>query len=206
MKKSFIKRNTKNAGFTLVETLVAIAILMIAIAGPLTVAEKGLSAAIYARDHLIGSYLAQDGMESIKNIVDTNQIYIGSTPNSDLGERWFVAKESSGSNIDLTGCTFSSPCSIDTTGNVVIVNWCITINNNPCDPLYLGSGGYTMDNTNPATPFTRYFYVQPFSLGGNANGGANNAANIVMTVTWPGDVVGGGGVILEDTMFDTPLQ
>ena len=74
MKKSFIKRNTKNTGFTLVETLVAIAILMIAIAGPLTVAEKGLSAAIYARDKLIGSYLAQDGMEAIKNIVDTNEL------------------------------------------------------------------------------------------------------------------------------------
>ena len=28
----------------------------------------------------------------------------------------------------------------------------------------------------------------------------------IVTVTWPGDVVGGGGVILEDTMFDTPLQ
>ena len=76
MKKSFIKRNTKNAGFTLVETLVAIAILMIAIAGPLTVAEKGLSAAIYARDQMMASYLAQDGMEYVKNVVDTNEIQI----------------------------------------------------------------------------------------------------------------------------------
>src|ERR1035437_8020416 len=79
-----------SSGFTLVETLVAIAILMIAIAGPLTVAEKGLSAAIYARDKLIGSYLAQDGMEAIKNIVDTNQIYIGRTANSDVSDQWIT--------------------------------------------------------------------------------------------------------------------
>src|ERR1035437_9310157 len=63
-----------SSGFTLVETLVAIAILMIAIAGPLTVAEKGLSASIYARDQLMASYLAQDAMESIKNVVDSNEL------------------------------------------------------------------------------------------------------------------------------------
>src|ERR1035437_7381734 len=65
---------SNSSGFTLVETLVAIAILMIAIAGPLTVAEKGLSASIYARDQLMASYLAQDAMESIKNIVDSNEL------------------------------------------------------------------------------------------------------------------------------------
>ena len=49
------KERARSSGFTLIETLVAIAILMIAIAGPLTVAEKGLTATYYSRNQLIGS-------------------------------------------------------------------------------------------------------------------------------------------------------
>jgi prepilin-type N-terminal cleavage/methylation domain-containing protein len=214
MKKSFIKRNTKNAGFTLVETLVAIAILMIAIAGPLTVAEKGLSAAIYARDKLIGSYLAQDGMEAIKNIVDTNEIYIGSTANSDVSDHWITYGGVDLANVSA-GCNYNpitkigNICTIDTVSNPnsFIINHCLSASDpSSCSPLNLSPSGYVQGGTSPTTPFTRYFYVQPFTVSGGGNGGADNAANIVMTVTWPGDVVGGGGVILEDTMFDTPLQ
>jgi prepilin-type N-terminal cleavage/methylation domain-containing protein len=210
MKKSFIKRNTKNAGFTLVETLVAIAILMIAIAGPLTVAEKGLSAAIYARDQMMASYLAQDGMEAIKNVVDTNQIYIGSTANSDVSDRWItyngmdLADISSGCNYNPTTNTTGNACAIDTL--IPAITLCQPSIQSSCSALSLGSSGYVQGGS-PATPFTRYFYVQPFPVGSTGNaGGGGNAANVVVEVTWPGDVVGGGGVTLEDTLFDTPLQ
>ena len=62
----------KSAGFTLVETLIAVAILMVAIAGPLTIASQALTSALGSRDAMIATYLAQDGMESIKNIKDNN--------------------------------------------------------------------------------------------------------------------------------------
>jgi Tfp pilus assembly protein PilV len=58
-----LKSLKNNSGFTIVETLVAITILMIAIAGPLTIAQKGLTASTYARDQMIASFLAQDGLE-----------------------------------------------------------------------------------------------------------------------------------------------
>lgn len=57
----------KNKGFTIIETLVAITILMIAVAGPLTIAQKSLMASIYARDQIVASYLAQEVMEEYKN-------------------------------------------------------------------------------------------------------------------------------------------
>lgn len=69
--KTTLHHNARS-GFTLVETLVAIAILMIAVAGPLTVANQALTAALGARDTMIASYLAEEGMESIKNIKDNN--------------------------------------------------------------------------------------------------------------------------------------
>ena len=63
---------TKQDGFTLVETLVAIAVLMVAIAGPLSIANKALTSALYSRDQSIASNLAQESMEIIKNVRDNN--------------------------------------------------------------------------------------------------------------------------------------
>jgi Tfp pilus assembly protein PilV len=199
-------RLSTSSGFTLVETLVAITILMIAIAGPLTVAEKSLSASIYARDQLMASYLAQDGMEYMRNIVDNNELNIGANSSLDIGDYWIKS-----GGIDLeTGCTSSGLCMIDTINNKITQSSCtlLNINTTACPPLDLSSNGYTQDGINPVTTFTRYFYVQPFtatSSGGNI-GGNGNAANVTVTVIWPGDVTGGGGVTLEDTMYDAPMQ
>jgi prepilin-type N-terminal cleavage/methylation domain-containing protein len=60
-------RIQNNKGFTLIETLVAITILMISIAGPLTIAQKSLTAATIAKDQVIASFLAQEMIEQIKN-------------------------------------------------------------------------------------------------------------------------------------------
>jgi hypothetical protein len=133
-------------------------------------------------------------MEAVKNIVDTNQI---ATQNgTETPGQWLTS---------LSSCTNSnganSPiCTIDTvntTNNLPNITPCSPT----CQALYLGSSGYTQA-TGQATPFTRSFYIQTFDV----NGGSNNAANVIVTVTWPGDVVGGGGVTLEDTMYDTPLH
>ena len=63
-----------NKGFTLIETLVAISILMIAIAGPLTVANKGQTSALNAKNQSIAINLAQEGIEYI-NFVKNNKIW-----------------------------------------------------------------------------------------------------------------------------------
>jgi prepilin-type N-terminal cleavage/methylation domain-containing protein len=57
-------------GFTLIETLVAISIIMIAIAGPLTVANKAYTSSINAREQSVAMYLAQESMEYINNMKD----------------------------------------------------------------------------------------------------------------------------------------
>jgi len=62
-----LSQYTIQKGFTIIETLVAVTLLMIAIAGPLLIASKGLTSALYAKDQMTASYLAQEAMETIKN-------------------------------------------------------------------------------------------------------------------------------------------
>ncbi len=64
------KTNAPSKAFTLIETLMAVAVLMIAIAGPLVVANNGLVAALYAKDQSIATSLAQEGMEMVRNVKD----------------------------------------------------------------------------------------------------------------------------------------
>jgi len=59
-------------GFTLIETLVAISILLVSISAPLTIASKGLASSYFAREQITAFYLAQDAVEYIRNTRDNN--------------------------------------------------------------------------------------------------------------------------------------
>lgn len=61
-------------GFTLIETFVAITILVTAVAGPLTIASKGLTSSLVARDQLTASFLAQEAIEYVRQKRDTNHL------------------------------------------------------------------------------------------------------------------------------------
>lgn len=68
-----MKRYIKiTGGFTLIEALVAISILTIAVTGPLSLAAKGLSYSSYAKDEITAFYLANEAIDVIRNIRDTN--------------------------------------------------------------------------------------------------------------------------------------
>ena len=66
-----MKKDNKN-GFTLVETLVAIAILLLAVAAPLSLATKSLNSSALSKQQIIASFLAQEAMEYIRNVRDEN--------------------------------------------------------------------------------------------------------------------------------------
>lgn len=74
MKKIKIK-NKKNTGFTLVETLVAISIFTISLIGIMSVLADGIASTNYAKRKVIATYLAQEGIEYIRNIRDTKVLY-----------------------------------------------------------------------------------------------------------------------------------
>ena len=87
-------------GFTIIETLIAIAILALALTGPMALAERGLVAARAAGQEVVAFYLAQEAFEFIKNVRDGNVLTGGS------GESWLKG---------LNKCMEGGGCGIDAT-------------------------------------------------------------------------------------------
>ncbi|MDP1624898.1 MAG: prepilin-type N-terminal cleavage/methylation domain-containing protein [bacterium] len=141
--------STKNKGFTLVEAMVAISILSLAVTGPLVIAQKGIGSAVYARDQITASYLAQEAVEYVRNVRDTNRIE---------GDPWLT---------NLFNCLETGAgqrCTIDARFKDPSVEGAITA----CPPglcpiLMIGTEhnlyGYGTGEGWRATPFTRTVYV-----------------------------------------------
>jgi prepilin-type N-terminal cleavage/methylation domain-containing protein len=125
------------SGFTLIETLVAVSVLLISLMGPLTIASKGLSTALFARDQVVAFYLAGEAVEYVRNIRDTNILN---------GRPWLAG---------LDACLAGNTCSIDIRSGVVsdCAGSCAPLRYDPSTLFY----GYT---TGSASPFRRNILIQ----------------------------------------------
>ena len=66
----------RSAGFTLVETLVAVMLLSVAVVAPMSLAARSLGSAYYARDQITAFYLAQEAIEALRSIRDSQILII----------------------------------------------------------------------------------------------------------------------------------
>lgn len=140
-------------GFTLIETLVAISILMIAVVSPLTIAQKGLSSAFYAKDQIIASYLAQDAIEYLRNLSDQNV---------ENGKNWLTGYD--GGKDIKTPC--DTLCKVDTYTNTVAL--CTDSGGDGiCDgvPLYKNNDGIYTQVTTAGSPTTFTRSVKVVKIG-----------------------------------------
>jgi len=133
MQKIFRIKNLQ-AGFTLIETLAAVSILMIAVAGPLTLANNSLRSSMTAKSELVASYLAQDAVEYLKVMRDAS-----------ISKDGWIDR-------NLSSCDTGSECGIDTTvvisidgsGNITssgLQPACSSTNNN-CELSFHGDTGF----------------------------------------------------------------
>lgn len=179
-----MKNNPKkqNRAFTLVETMVAISIMMLAILGPLSIASSGLRNAIFARDQITAYYLAQEGIEYVRYVRDNNYIkYIASGVAADKRPDWKTGLENclstTGSGF---GCTIDMPLFFAATGDgsSYAPQLCIDVNCSPAlnkiDDGTANAGQFTYQSA-PLSPFRRIVKITPLDA---------NRAKVEVTMNW----------------------
>ncbi len=152
----------KKRGFTLIETLIAIAILGLAVAGPLYTADRAMVAAETANSQLTASYLAQEGIEYIRMVRDNNYLATASSTAAWTGFLNTV------SPVCDTSCQFD-PASMTLAA-------CGVSPAAQCGPLYLSPTNiYTQQIVGTKTLYTRI--LQTVSISGAEE-------KIISTVSW----------------------
>lgn len=69
----------------MIETLVAITVLLLSVVLPMSLSHEGVVAARLAQDQIVSFYLAQEGIEVVRNIRDENKLAGGAMLDGVLG-------------------------------------------------------------------------------------------------------------------------
>lgn len=177
------------------EVLVSISILLVVIAGPMTIASRSIQYASDSRLQTTAFFLAQEGVEymtAVRNKWAIQHFY----DDSINSWRW---DEYSGQPFDRcieqsTG-TSNKWCGIDT-ANLSLFDDVLSCSSNAQNcRLYLQENGlYTLDAGGEISPFTRYIRVQA------VNG---HIYKVISRVEWETRSGGTKQVILETYLYDT---
>lgn len=153
-------------GFTLVETLVSLAIFTSAVVGMIVITSQGINDTVYAKNKLVATALSQEGIEIVRNIRDSS----------------LLANSADGWNDFLTtvDSCMSSMCDIDPLyEDVASVNIIQCPTQGDCrlrrdttlgDPAY-----YTNQGSGDETSFSRTIKINGIDL---------NSVEIISTVSW----------------------
>ena len=170
-----INKTTKR-GFTLIETLVAVLLLATALAGPLTIASKSLTTALVAKDQIIAFYLAQDAVEYVRFIRDSNQL--AANPNWLAGLDGTTNPHTNGGSAspNCTSAVGTNTCSVDSINDTTA-----TCNGAVCGPILYDSGVNYFRSAGTVPPsYARTISISTISA---------TEAKLMITVSWS-DIAG----------------
>ncbi|MFA6524292.1 MAG: prepilin-type N-terminal cleavage/methylation domain-containing protein [Candidatus Paceibacterota bacterium] len=162
----------KNKGFTLVETLVAISIFTVSVLALMVILGQGISDTGYAKKKMTATYLAQEGIEYMRNMRDTFSI-------SGLGWDEFKNK------LTLASCDIG--CYFD----AEVPDEVISCENGSCHHLLYDSGKYNY-----------YFGVDSgFVRSVRVDGVNEDEIKITSTVSW-GQESGAYSIVFSESLFN----
>lgn len=152
-------KNRRSGGFTIIESLIAITIVVLAVTGAFSAAHNGITSALFSRDQITAFYLAQEAIEQIRNLRDQNGL---------AGVPWMT---------DIAGagdpCELGNPCRVDAVNTAAPLASC----SGSCTNLLLNNNDFYTYMSGEETKFNREVVL-------DQNGLATNEVRITATVSW----------------------
>lgn len=186
---TYHSRKTKEQGYSLVEVLVAITVLLIALVGPLTIAHSGLKRSVQSKDTTQAVFLAQEGIEAIVKLRE--DAALAASAYSNLAQVW----TNTFSTLN-TRCSGSSGCGVTIANDgSIVTNSVYQCSGSNCLIKYQASDrvpykqGASVSGTD--TAFTRSIQVV---VTGNSH------ARVRSTVSWTG--ANASSVTLETYVYN----
>lgn len=176
--------NVKNkAGFSLLEALVSISILITAFVGILTLASRSIGSASLAKNQIIAFNLAEEAVELVRYVRDSNSIQ---------GLSWLIADPDSGETFydlcqDPDGCLINILLDPPYREITRCPGECQPIKYNPTTGRY----GYSDGND---TIFRRTVTITPLPSG--------YEAKIEVKMDWQESFSSSPGFTIEESIFD----
>lgn len=184
-KINYKKINFKNKGFTLVETLVSISIFTVSLLAVISVLTQGIANTTYIKTKLTATYLAQEGIEYMRNMRDTYALY-----DSTSAQHGWDTFNTHVSPCQNNGCsfgdlTYSDPQAIKT----MQLNPCAST----CPNLLYDNSNGKYGSVGTTSPFIRKVVVTPVAGG--------NEIKVTSTVYWT-QGSGSYNVVFSEDLFN----
>lgn len=186
-----LKSKKFKAGFTLLETLVAVAILMISISSAFALAPEGLSGSRFAKNQTTATYLAQEALEVVHNSRDNKMLF---SPNSSNALNWLDNVKQcldklctvNPITLDLDVCTKACP-PLKTIKSVD-------------DSITYGNGViFDTDSSSQTSIFTRTVTIQ--KVPNTTIGNNDTEAKVTVRVSWKEGIISKNTEVSEN-IFD----
>ncbi|TSC57054.1 MAG: hypothetical protein Greene041679_482, partial [Parcubacteria group bacterium Greene0416_79] len=163
LESCFLNRVSPRSGFTIIETLVAMAVLVLAIVAPLTLAERSLASVESSGSEITALYLAQEAIEFVRNLRDANALV--ALKAKDKKADWLTGLE----ECLVADGAEAQGCGVDPTANEATerIFVCGDEVNNKCRVWRRDSG----DSTDSTDPLQGIFGHPETRTGGGGTGG-----------------------------------
>ncbi|HDO23637.1 MAG TPA: hypothetical protein ENG99_00240 [bacterium] len=158
------KKRKVSPSFTLLETLIALTILSFAITGPMELASRAIQSVGVSQNQIVSSYLAQEAIEFVKNVRDTNFIQ---------GKNWLAGLDQC---LAVNGCYVDIPTYFSS-GLPSAISSC----GSQCPAIKYDdtSGFYYNYNIGDDTAFTRKINITKINVNG-----VQDEARIRVEILW----------------------
>lgn len=165
----FLNKFKNRKGFTLVETLMALFIFSLSVVVVMAVLSQGISSTSFAKDKVVATYLAEEGIEYFRNMRDTSMYY---TEDKNVAWANFVIKMKNSGCDSVNGCYFVNE--IEFLSEMPIMNINMDVCGEEC-PVLLYDGDSYNYISGTQTSFSRKINFREF---------AADQAQISSEVSW----------------------